>query len=184
MTNTPSPFNPDDSYGKPIWNKNLNDKWQQWDHEVKFHKKIKPPTPKPLTLDDLFPRMDRWAIGWNEALESLRQVADSRVSYPPYNITRDGDSWEIEVAVAGFGKKDLSISIEGQSLKIKSIRPEDEDDSRLVIHRGIAERAFELNFALADHVVVKNARMADGLLVVELKLDLPEEKKPKVIDII
>jgi molecular chaperone IbpA len=182
MTNTPSPFNPEDSYGKAIWNK--SQKWTDWD-EIKAHKqRAKLPTPRPITLDDLFPRMDRWAIGWSETLESLRQVAESKASYPPYNITRDGDTWEIEIAVAGFGKKDLSISVEGQSLKIKSIRVEDETDGRQVIHRGIAEREFELNFALGDHVVVRNARMADGLLVVELKLDLPEEKKPKVIDII
>jgi molecular chaperone IbpA len=180
MTN--SPFHPDDSYGKAVWKKPSN--WDQWENELKKKYQQRPATPKPVTLDDLFPRMDRWAIGWNETLESLRKVADAKASYPPYNITRDGDNWEIVIAVAGFTKKDISITLEGQGLKVKSTREEDKDLSQEVIHQGIAERAFELNFALAEHIVVHNARMADGLLVIELKLDLPDEKKPKTIDII
>ena len=153
-----------------------------WDHK----KSIEQAKPKPLTIADLFPRIDRWGIGVLDTLESFKSIADAKPSYPPYNILKHKDGkWEIEVALAGLRKDDIEITVKDRSLTIASEIEVNEDAETFgeVIHHGIAQRNFTLNFALADYVEVDEAIMADGILTVKLVTNIPDEKKPKVIDI-
>jgi molecular chaperone IbpA len=150
--------------------------------------KQKPTPPKPVTIADLFPRVDRWGIGILNQLDSLKSIADAKPSYPPYNIIRDkslGDRWEIDIAVAGFRKDELEVSVEDRTLIVRTDPSKDfaGPDIREVIHQGIAQRNFELKFALAEYIQVTKVELKDGLLSVILEQELPEEKKPKIIDI-
>src|SRR5690606_18547471 len=121
-------------------------------------------------FDRLFSRLDDFA-------------AEGAKTYPPYNIERTGeDAYRVTVAVAGFAAEDLSIETKENSLVIKGGRAE-RAENREFLHRGIAERAFELRFQLADHVEVSGADLANGLLHVELKRELPESKRPRQIQI-
>jgi molecular chaperone IbpA len=145
-----------------------------------------PQKPKPLTIADLFPRIDRWGIGVLDTLEAFKSIADAKPSYPPYNILKHKDGkWEIELALAGLRKEEIEITVKDRSLTISSevVVNEDAETFGEVIHHGIAQRNFTLNFALADYVEVDEAIMADGILTVKLVTNIPDEKKPKVIDI-
>ena len=144
-----------------------------------------PKTPKPATILDLFPSIDRWGIGVIDTLKYFKEISEAKPSYPPYNIIKDGFKWEVAVAVAGFTKDDLSVETAQATLVIRTNPKKDFEgkDVREVVHQGIAQRNFELQFALAEHVVVKSATLKDGLLVVKLEQELPESMKPKVIDI-
>ena len=110
---------------------------------------------------------------FNLHLENTRSV-----NYPPYNI----NNWNIEIALAGFGKKDIDVSTAENQLTIKSIESDEKDDKD-TIHRGISKRQFTRSFTLADDVVVNGAELKDGMLTIELEKIVPEEKKPKTIKI-
>ena len=123
-------------------------------------------------FDRLFNRLD--TLGTQEAK-----------SYPPYNIERTGeDAYRISIAVAGFTNGDIAIETKENSLVVKGAKPvENADTKREFLHRGIAERAFELRFQLADYVEVQGASLQNGLLHLDLKRELPESKKPRIIAI-
>ena len=113
---------------------------------------------------------------FNLHLENTRSV-----NYPPYNINKIDDfNWNIEIALAGFGKKDIDVSTAENQLTIKSIESDEKDDKD-TIHRGISKRQFTRSFTLADDVVVNGAELKDGMLTIELEKIVPEEKKPKTI---
>lgn len=157
-------------------------------HEADRYEHFKKDIAKPLTIADLFPRIDRWGIGILDTLEHLQDLAQEKPSYPPYNIKKfDGGVWRIDMAVAGFRREELDIVVEDRTLTVKSNYQETEEDVALreaeVIHQGIAQRAFSVNFALADYVEVDSAKYADGILTINLITNLPDEKKPKTIDI-
>ncbi len=108
---------------------------------------------------------------------------DAGSSYPPYNIERlDENTYEISMAVAGFGEDDLEIEIKENALTISGGRGEETRD-RTFLHQGIATRAFERRFQLADHVEVKGAKLENGLLTVALERVIPEALKPRRIEI-
>ena len=140
---------------------------------------------KPITLADLFPRIDRWGIGVLDALESLKSIADNKPSYPPYNITKDGTKWQIDLALAGFRKHELEVEVQENTLTVRTNPATDFEgsDIRQVVFQGIAQRNFDLKFALAEHVEVKGAEMKDGILSIKLEQKLPKEKLPKAIEI-
>ena len=142
----------------------------------------KPSTPKVLTVNDLFPQFNRWAIGFDPLFDTFKHVAaNTKTSgYPPYNIYKNDAQWILELAVAGFGKKDITISVQELSLTVEGQLEASEEEP---IHKGIATRDFKQEFALAEYVVVKSAELKDGLLRITLEQELPEEKKPKVIPI-
>ena len=103
--------------------------------------------------------------------------------YPPYNIEKQGDdNYRISLAVAGFSSNDIDITVKENALVI-SAKSETEGTERTYLHRGIAGRAFERSFQLADHLVVKGADMENGLLHVDLERVVPEELKPRRIKI-
>lgn len=116
-------------------------------------------------------------------LDSLGQP-DNGQSYPPYNIERTGeDAYRISMAVAGFSQEDIAIEAHRNVLTVKGEKPETKDDTSEFLHRGIASRAFERRFQLADHVEVVGALLKNGLLHIELKRSVPEELKPRKIAI-
>ena len=127
----------------------------------------------------------RSTIGFDRLFSLLDQVSDTAHGYPPYNIERTGENdYRISVAVSGFAENELSIVAKENTLTIKGEKAANENakDSE-VLYRGIAARAFERVFQLADHVQVKNASLENGLLHVDLVREIPEAKKPRSIPI-
>lgn len=128
----------------------------------------------------------RSTVGFDRLFNRLDTlVGQEAKSYPPYNIERTADdSWRVSVAVAGFSAGDLSIEAQENSLTIKGGKaPADNETAREFLHRGIAERAFELRFQLGDYVEVQAANLENGLLHIELKREVPEAKKARQIAI-
>ena len=127
----------------------------------------------------------RSTVGFDRVFNRLDTlVGQETKTYPPYNIERTGeDAYRISIAVAGFANGDIAIETKENSLVIKGAKPSDADKTREFLHRGIAERAFELRFQLADYVEVHGASLENGLLHLELKRELPESKKPRSIQI-
>lgn len=128
----------------------------------------------------------RSTVGFDRMFRLLDGIADSReaASYPPYNIEKTGDDrYSITVAVAGFGEDELEVKAQDNRLTIKST-PEDAGPENVsYIHRGIARRAFELGFSLADYIEVTGAGIDNGMLSVELVRNVPEAMKPRTIAI-
>ena len=132
---------------------------------------------------DLTP-LYRSVVGFDR-LASLLEAASAEGAggYPPYNIERtDENAYRIEIAVAGFRPEELNIEVKENLLTVQG-RKAANDDSRRYLHRGLAERNFERRFQLADYVVVTDANLADGLLSVSLKRELPEALKPRRVEI-
>ena len=133
---------------------------------------------KPFSVgfDNLFDDFDKM-LSFNSA---------SINHYPPYNIRKVNDTdYVIELAVAGFGKKDIEVKSQENTLTIKSKDKKEEvlDEDENILHRGISQRSFTRSFTVAEDVVVKGADLKDGLLSVKLERIIPDEKKPKIIDI-
>jgi molecular chaperone IbpA len=128
----------------------------------------------------------RSTVGFDRVFNRLDAlVGQEQKTYPPYNIEKLGtDAYRISIAVAGFAEGDIAIETKENNLVIKGAKAQDtEDKTREFLHRGIAERAFELRFQLADYVEVAGASLENGLLHVELKREIPESKKARQIPI-
>ena len=129
----------------------------------------------------------RSTVGFDRLFSLLDQVtSDGSPGYPPYNIERTGENaYRISVAVSGFAKEELSIVAKENTLTIKGekVANENSKDKSELLYRGIASRAFERVFQLADFVLVKNASLENGLLHVDLVREIPEAKKPRNIPI-
>ena len=134
---------------------------------------------------DLSP-LYRSTVGFDSLASMLDQVADldnEATAYPPYNIERlTENEYRITMAVAGFGKEDVEIEVTENTLSIRGAKKE-ADTEPTFLHRGIASRAFERRFQLADHVEVNRADVKDGLLSVDLKREIPERLKSRRIQI-
>ena len=127
--------------------------------------------PFSVGFDDLFDH-------FNNQLE-IKQTP----SYPPYNINRIDDlNYQIEMALAGFSKTDIDIKYADNQLTIKSVDSEDKKEKE-TLHRGISKRKFSRTFTLAEDMKVNGAELKDGMLLIELEKIVPEEKKPRTIDI-
>src|SRR6516165_10681611 len=134
------------------------------------------------TLD--FAPLYRSAVGFDR-LADLLDAANSETAngYPPYNIERtDDNAYRIDIAVAGFKPDELTIEVKENLLTVQG-RKAANDDVRRYLHRGLAERNFERRFQLADYVVVTEAKLADGLLSISLKRELPEALKSRRIEV-
>ena len=131
---------------------------------------------------DLAP-LYRSTVGFDR-LFSMLDGFDAAPGYPPYNIERTGENdYRISVAVAGFGEAELTIEAKENTLTIKGEKQVKEETASEVLYQGIAARAFERVFQLADYVVVKGASLENGLLHVNLAREIPEAKKPRQIAI-
>jgi len=131
-----------------------------------------------------FTPMRRSTVGFDRLFEMLENSTSLQngEGYPPFDLERDGDDrFRITLAVAGFRQEEIDITAQ-QNLLVVSGRKQETDEGRYV-HRGIAARSFERRFALGDYVQVKNAELRDGLLSIELAREIPEEMKPRKIEI-
>ena len=128
----------------------------------------------------------RATVGFDRVFDMLDSVAGQTAGagYPPYNIEKTGDdSYRIVMAVAGFSEAELNVTQkEGELLVTGQSAPNGEIDKEY-LYRGIAGRNFERHFQLADHVKVNGASLSNGLLTIELQREIPEEKKPRAIEI-
>ncbi len=136
---------------------------------------------------DLSPLM-RATVGFDRMMnlvDAAARVDEGANSYPPYNIEKTGDdTYRITMAEAGFGEDDLDVTVKENSLVIKAAKAKsDEAKEATYLHRGIATRSFERRFELADHIVVKGARLENGMLSIELAREVPEALKPRSIKV-
>jgi molecular chaperone IbpA len=133
-----------------------------------------------------FAPLYRSSVGFDQIANMMDRVLSNESasqSYPPYNIEKlTDDSYRISIAVAGFSDVDLNVEVRDKNL-IVSARKADEDAERTYLHRGIATRAFERRFHLADHVQVTGAEHLDGMLHIDLERQVPEALKPRRISI-
>ena len=134
----------------------------------------------------IFNQLRPLSVGFDDMFDHFESMFDvPTINYPPYNIVKTGDNkFDIEVALAGFNKKDINVTSENNMLTIESKQDEkSKDKDGEVIHKGISKRYFKRSFTIADDVEVKGAELKDGLLRVSLERIVPESKKPRTIDI-
>lgn len=131
-----------------------------------------------------FAPLYRSVVGFDRLAALLESAqADSAQGYPPYNIERtDENAYRIDIAVAGFKPEELNVEVKENLLTVQG-RKAANDEAKRYLHRGLAERNFERKFQLADYVIVTDANLADGLLSISLKRELPEALKPRTIAI-
>jgi len=142
-------------------------------------------------LPSIFNQLRPISVGFDSIFDHFEKMFDDdvfrvpQVNYPPYNIVKTGTyTYNIEVALAGYSKKDISVEYADGTLTIKSIKEEKSDDKKDgVIHKGIAKRYFSKSFTIADDVKIEDAELKDGLLKIYLMKIVPEDKKPKKITV-
>ena len=142
-------------------------------------------TSNALSLFDNFNKLTPYAVGFDRVFDTLNRYVDDNIQstgFPPYNIRKEGDyNYVIEMALAGFGKSDIEVEVVESTLSIRSMKENDEDDS--TVYRGISRRRFDRKFTVADDVVVNRASLENGMLTINLERVVPEEKKPRLIEV-
>ena len=135
-----------------------------------------------MTGNFVFPR--NAFLGFDHIFDALQDIhVHANDGYPPHNVVKDGDAtYQIEMAVAGFNKKDINIEVKEHILTIKGNR-EKRRETDAYVHKGISGRKFEKSFRLSEYTEVTGADMTDGILTVNLEVVLPEEKQPRTINI-
>ena len=143
-------------------------------------------TSKALSLFDNFNQLTPYAVGFDRMFDNLTRYVDNNATstgYPPYNIRKEGDyNYVIEMALAGFSREDLEIEVADGVLTIRSVKEKSDDDVSNM-YRGISHRKFVRKFTIADDIVVNSAKMENGMLSVDLERVVPEEKKPRLIEV-
>ena len=138
--------------------------------------------PISVGFDDIFNHFESM---FDEDYYTLTQNIGS--NYPPYNIVRSGENqYDIEIALAGFNKDDINVTVEDRLLTVETKNTDEKttaNQSNEVIHRGISQRYFKKSFTVASDVEVKDAQLKDGLLKISMERVIPEDKKPRTIDI-
>ena len=136
-------------------------------------------------FNDNFNKLTPYAVGYDRIFDHLSRYVDNNATstgFPPYNIRKEGDyNYTIEMALAGFGKKDIEVEVAESTLSVRSMKENDEDDS--TVYRGISRRRFDRKFTVADDVVVNGASLENGMLTINLERVVPEEKKPRLITV-
>ena len=134
---------------------------------------------------DNFSKLTPYAVGYDRIFDHLSRYVDNNVTstgFPPYNIRKEGDyNYTIEMALAGFGKKDIEVEVVEGTLSVRSMKENDEDNAP--VYRGISRRRFDRKFTVADDVVVNGASLENGMLTIDLERVVPEEKKPRLITV-
>ena len=133
----------------------------------------------------IFNQLRPLSVGFDDVFDHFESMFDvPTVNYPPYNIVKTGNNkYDIELALAGFNKKDINITSEDGMLTIESKSEDKSDKDGEVIHKGISKRYFKRSFTIADDVEIKGAELKDGMLRVSMEKIIPEAKKLKTIDI-
>jgi molecular chaperone IbpA len=131
--------------------------------------------------------INRALIGFDTMFDSLeRRYANSTtVNYPPYNIAKVAENlYDIAIAVTGFEKDEITVQVEANELTVRGERKQSLGTEPEYLHRGLALRDFERSFTLAEHMKVKKAEIKNGILLIQIEREIPEEMKPRVIDIV
>ena len=141
----------------------------------------------------IFNQLRPLSVGFDDMFNHFESMFDHQFdtlnvsNYPPYNIVKSGkNKYDIEVALAGFNKKDINVNVEDGMLTIESVKSKEEkevEDNDGVLHKGISKRYFKRSFSIANDVEVKGAELKDGLLRVSMEKIIPEGKKLKTIDV-
>ena len=141
-------------------------------------------TSKALSLFDNFNQLTPYAVGYDKIFDNLSRYVDNNVSstgFPPYNIRKEGDyHYVIEMALAGFSKEDIEVEVADGTLSVRSDKKDDAADN---LYRGISFRKFNRKFTLSDDIVVNDAALDNGMLTINLERVVPEEKKPRLIEV-
>ena len=134
-------------------------------------------------LVNAFPQIRRQFVGFDRVFDLLNHNFETNVqNFPPFNIEKlDEENYEIQIALAGFQEEDLNIEVKEGKLTVEGNQEPDEKIE--FVHQGIAQRKFRRTWSLADTVVVKGAKLVDGILKISLENQIPEEKKPQIIKI-
>ena len=141
-------------------------------------------TSKALSLFDNFNQLTPYALGYDKVFYNLSRYVDNNVSstgFQPYNIRKEGDyHYVIEMALAGFSKEDIEVEVADGTLSVRSDKKDDAADN---LYRGISFRKFNRKFTLSDDIVVNDAALDNGMLTINLESVVPEEKKPRRIEV-
>ena len=131
----------------------------------------------------VFDPFKNMTVGFDNIFDQLSTLSQYEIpNYPPYNIKKiDKENYQLEMALAGFSKNDIDVEVKENTLTISAKSSDKEDES--FVHRGIAQRAFKRQWTLMEHLEVSDAKFVDGILIVDMKHNLPEEKKQKTIKI-
>ncbi len=135
-----------------------------------------------LTTFDPFRNL---TVGFDNVFDQLSSLSQFEIpKYPPYNIKKiDDNKYQLEMALAGFAKSDLEVEVKDNTLTVTGNSADDTETTNSFVYKGIAQRAFTRQWALMDYLKVFNASFKDGVLVVDMELNLPEEKKSKKIEV-
>ena len=136
----------------------------------------------------IFNQLRPLSVGFDDVFNHFESMFDYDMvnvsNYPPYNIVKTGDNkYDVELALAGFSKKDINVSVENGMLTIESKEDKTKDKDGEVIHKGISKRYFKKSFTISDDVEVKGAELKDGMLRISMEKIIPEAKKLRTIDI-
>ena len=140
-----------------------------------------------LSLFDNFNQLTPYAVGFERQFNRLNDYVKHQqqsTGFPPYNIQKVKDfEYEIEMALAGFSKEDIEVEVADGVLTVRSVKENDDVDDEWTLHRGISYRKFNRKFTLADDIVVGDAKLENGLLSITLEQIVPDEKKPRLIEV-
>jgi molecular chaperone IbpA len=141
----------------------------------------------------IFNQLRPLSVGYDDIFSNFERMFDQQMdtisvpNYPPYNIIKTGKyTYDIQVALAGYGKKDIDVSFENSILTVKSVKDKDTkevEENDGILHKGIAKRNFTKSFTIAEDVEIKGAQLKDGLLSVSMERIIPDHKKARTINI-
>ena len=147
-------------------------------------------TSRALSLFDNFNQLTPYAVGFDRVFDQLNRYVDNNATstgFPPYNIRKEGDyNYVIEMALAGFGKEDIEVEVADSTLSVRSTKKplnEDVASNEDTVYRGISYRKFDRKFTLAEDVVVNNAKLENGMLILELERVVPEAMNPRLVEV-
>jgi molecular chaperone IbpA len=131
--------------------------------------------------------LNRALVGFDRMFDDMERRFANQLStnYPPFNISKVSDNmYDIAIAVTGFDKEEIKVQVEGNELTISGQRKSTDSPEPEYLHRGLALRDFEKTFTLAEHMKVRKAEIKNGILLIQIEREIPEELKPRVIDIV
>jgi molecular chaperone IbpA len=131
--------------------------------------------------------LNRALVGFDRIFDDMERRFANQLStnYPPFNIAKTAENvYDIAIAVTGFEKDEITVQVEANELTVRGERKNQESPEPEYLHRGLALRDFERTFTLAEHMKVKKAEIKNGILLIQIEREIPEEMKPRVIDIV
>jgi molecular chaperone IbpA len=126
-------------------------------------------------------------VGFDRIFDDMERRFANQISsnYPPFNIAKVGENlYDISIAVTGFDKDEIAVQVEANELTVRGQRKSSDNPDAEYLHRGLALRDFEKTFTLAEHMKVRKAEIKNGILLIQIEREIPEELKPRVIDIV